>query len=75
MSSAKSASGEASAEANSTTEDSGFSFIRIMLVLLFGGIVVAIFGAMARDRIRIVPIRRRRGPVMTVEEAIRMRPH
>ncbi len=51
-----------------------FGAMRIILALVFGGILVMIFGAMAREHVRITPIRRRRGPVLTVEEAIRLRP-
>jgi hypothetical protein len=57
------------------TDAAPYSLLRIVLMVVFGGLIVAIFGAMAREHVRIVPVRRRRGPVLSVEEAIRLRPH
>jgi len=56
-------------------DHANLTLMRIILMILFGGILVACFGAMAREHVRFSPVRRRRGPLLTVEEAIRLRPH
>jgi hypothetical protein len=55
-------------------EDRGnLSLMRIILVIFFGGIAAALLGAVyVRDRSK--PVRRKIGRLLTVEEAVRLRP-
>jgi len=47
--------------------------VRIILTILFGGLVMVLLRIFARDRV-IFEMPRRRRPLLTVEEAVRWRP-
>ncbi len=47
--------------------------MRIILTILFGGLIMVLFRAIASDRLAFEGPRRRR-PLLTVEEAVRWRP-
>ena len=47
--------------------------MRIVLTILFGGLIMVLFRAIANDRVAFDGPRRKR-PLLTVEEAVRWRP-
>ena len=47
--------------------------MRIILTILFGGLIMVLFRAIASDRVAFDGPRRKR-PLLTVEEAVRWRP-
>ena len=49
------------------------TFIRVVLTILFGGLLMVLFRAMTQDR-SIIERPRKRRPLLTVEEAVRWRP-
>src|SRR5882672_12470315 len=56
--------------------DEGYGTIlamRIILTILFGGLIMVLFRALASDRLAFEGPRRKR-PLLTVEEAVRWRP-
>jgi len=50
-----------------------FTLMRIVLTILFGGLLMLLLGAVATNR-PITQLPRRRRPLLTVEEAVRWRP-
>jgi len=49
------------------------TFLRVVLTILFGGLLMVLFRAVTQDRSLIERPRKRR-PLLTVEEAVRWRP-
>jgi hypothetical protein len=48
--------------------------MRIILTILFGGVLMVLFRVFAQERVAFDMPRRRRRPLLTVEEAVRWRP-
>jgi hypothetical protein len=67
-----------STDINNVDDPSGEGYgtilaMRIILTILFGGLIMVLFRAIASDRLAFEGPRRRR-PLLTVEEAVRWRP-
>jgi hypothetical protein len=48
--------------------------MRIILTILFGGLLMVLVRVFAQERVTFDMPRRRRRPLLTVEEAVRWRP-